>query len=122
MWMQDMETAVEIANSIVKTINDLNRSVSIIASTDLTHYESKAIAEQKDKLILNSIESMDEFALLKAVEDNNISMCGYGTTIATIKSSKKKKKKKGEILKYATSGDISGDLKSVVGYCSAIFI
>lgn len=122
MGMQDMETASEVAESIVKTIHELNRSVLIIASTDLTHYESKTIAGEKDKLILDSIENMDEFDLLKSVEDNGVTMCGYGPTISTIISSRDLGAKKGEILKYATSGDISGDLDSVVGYCSAIFI
>lgn len=122
MGMQDIKTASEIAKAIVKTINDLNRSVIIIASTDLTHYESKSTAEQKDKLILDSIENMDEFALLKSVENNGITMCGYGPTISTIISSRNLGAEKGKILKYATSGDISGDLDSVVGYCSAIFL
>lgn len=122
MWMQDMENASEIAKSIVETIQDLDRSVLIIASTDLTHYESKTKALEKDKLILDSIEKMDESSLLKSVENNNVKMCGYGTTISTIISSRDLGAKKGEILKYATSGDISGDLTSVVGYCSAIFL
>ncbi|RBQ23220.1 hypothetical protein ALNOE001_10810 [Candidatus Methanobinarius endosymbioticus] len=122
MWMQDMESASEIANSIVKTTKNLKRSISIIASTDLTHYESKLIVEKNDKLILDSIETMDEISLLKVIEDKGITMCGHGPTISTIKSSRKLGAKKGKILKYATSGDISGDLDSAVGYGSAIFI
>jgi MEMO1 family protein len=122
MGMQDMESASDIADSIIKSAKDLNRSISIIASTDLTHYEPKEIAEKRDKLILESIEDMDEIALLNAVKENEITMCGYGPTMATIKSSRKLGAEKGKILKYATSGDISGDFSSVVGYCSAIFI
>lgn len=122
MGMQDMKTASEIAKSIIQTINNSNKSVLIIVSTDLTHYESKSTAEQKDKLILDSIENMDEYALLKSVENNGITMCGYGPTISTIISSRNLGAEKGKILKYATSGDISGDLDSVVGYCSAIFL
>ena len=122
MWMQDMETSEDIASSIVSVSKKLKRSISIIASTDLTHYESKSLAEKKDKLVLDAINSMDEFALLNAVENHRITMCGYGPTIATIKASRALCAKKGEVLKYATSGDISGDLSSVVGYCSAIFL
>lgn len=121
IWMQDMESGSDIANSITKTAKKLGRSILMIASTDLTHYESKQIAEKKDKLILDAISNMDEHSLLKAVEDFRISMCGYGPTIAVIKASRSLGAKKGKILKYATSGDISGDLSSVVGYCSAIF-
>ncbi|MCL2686955.1 MAG: AmmeMemoRadiSam system protein B [Methanobrevibacter sp.] len=121
MWMQDMESAYEVADAICKTSKELNKSISIIASTDLTHYEDKDSAQKKDVLILDAIENMDEFALVDAVENNNISMCGYGPTTATIKASRDLGSKKGKILKYATSGDVSGDLSSVVGYCSAIF-
>lgn len=121
IWMQDMESGSDIAKSITKTAKKLGRSILVIASTDLTHYESKQIAEKKDKLILDAISNMDEYSLLKAVEDFRISMCGYGPTIAAIKVSRSLGAKKGKILKYATSGDISGDLSSVVGYCSAIF-
>lgn len=121
MWMQDMESGSDIANSIAKTAKKLGRSVLIIASTDLTHYESKNFAEKKDKLILDAISNMDEDSLLNVVKNFGISMCGYGPTIATIKASRFLGAKNGKILKYATSGDISGDFNSVVGYCSAIF-
>ena len=121
MWAQDMETSEDIAKSIIKTTKKLKRSITIISSTDLTHYEPNFMAEKKDKLVLDAINNMDEFALLKAVKNYNISMCGYGPTISTIKASRALGAKKGEILKYANSGDISGDFNSVVGYCSAIF-
>ncbi|MBZ9571565.1 AmmeMemoRadiSam system protein B [Methanobrevibacter sp. TMH8] len=122
MWMQDMETSEDIADSIVKTAKKLKRSISIIASTDLTHYEPKSIAEKKDKFILDAINNMDESALLNSIKTHRITMCGYGPTISTIRASRDLGAKKGEVLKYATSGDISGDLSSVVGYCSAIFV
>jgi len=121
MWMQDMESASDVAKSIVKTAKELKTSILVLASTDLTHYESKDMAQKKDKLILDAIDVMDEFALLTAVEDIGISMCGYGPSVSAIKSTRDLGAKKGIILKYGTSGDISGDLSSVVGYCSAIF-
>lgn len=121
MWMQDMGSATDVANAIVTTSKELNKPISIIASTDLTHYENQESAQKKDALILDAIANMDEFALVDAVENNNITMCGYGPTIATIKSSRDLGSKKGKILKYATSGDTCGDSDSVVGYCSAIF-
>lgn len=121
MWMQDMKSSSDIAEAIVKTTKNLKRSISIIASTDLTHYEPKSVAAKKDKFVLDAITDMDEFALLNAVETHKITMCGYGPTISTIKASRGLGAKKGEVLKYATSGDISGDFNSVVGYCSAIF-
>lgn len=122
MWVQDMETSEDIANGIVDTANKLGTSVSIIGSTDLTHYTPQNIAYKQDKIILDKIANMDEEGILKEINELNISMCGYGPTIASIKSTRRFGAKKCKILKYATSGDISGDTDSVVGYGSGIFI
>ncbi|MDR0900450.1 MAG: AmmeMemoRadiSam system protein B [Methanobrevibacter sp.] len=137
MWMQDMESAKEIGKAIAKTVKSNNEisnneiksdkesnskyDISVIASTDLTHYQPQEIANNQDKLILDSIANMDEFTLMKNIKEFNISMCGYGPVIATMESSRLLGAKKAKILKYATSGDISGDFSSVVGYGSAIF-
>ncbi|KZX17736.1 hypothetical protein MBCUT_00300 [Methanobrevibacter cuticularis] len=121
MGMQDIETSTNLANVIVETANELNTSISIIGSTDLTHYKPREIAQKQDNLIMDAIAKMDEFALLRYIDEIGITMCGYGTTVATIKASRAFGAKSGKILKYATSGDISGDFSSVVGYCSAIF-
>jgi AmmeMemoRadiSam system protein B len=48
-------------------------------------------------------------------------MCGYGPVMTTMILSKMCGKNTSEILAYKTSGDISGDLSSVVGYASGIF-
>jgi len=122
MWMQDLTSSEEIAKGIVKVSKSLKTSISIIASTDLTHYAPYEIASKQDKLLLDKIFKMDEEGLLEYIENFNISMCGYGPTIATIKATREFGVNKCDILKYATSGNISGDLSSVVGYCSGIFI
>jgi AmmeMemoRadiSam system protein B len=65
---------------------------------------------------------MDEKGLLQDIANFNITMCGYGPTIATIKATREFGATKCDILKYATSGNTSGDFSSVVGYCSGVFI
>ncbi|MCL2157641.1 MAG: AmmeMemoRadiSam system protein B [Methanobrevibacter sp.] len=122
MWMQDIKTSEEVAEGIIKVAKDLKTSISIIASTDLTHYSPYEVASMQDNLLLDKISQMDEEELYESIENFNISMCGYGPTIATIKATRKLGATKCNILKYATSGNITGDLSSVVGYCSGIFI
>ena len=122
MWMQDIASSEEVAKGIVKVAKDLKTSISIIASTDLTHYAHHEVASTQDKLLLDKISKMDEKGLLENIENFNITMCGYGPTIATIKATRELGADKCNILKYGTSGNISGDLSSVVGYCSGIFI
>jgi AmmeMemoRadiSam system protein B len=121
MGMQDLETSNEIANAINKVALKLNRDLVVIASTDFTHYQPQDIASQNDNYVLESIRLLDEQQMMQRVFDLNVTMCGYGPVATNILFSKMRGSLKGEILKYATSGDITGDHSSVVGYASAIF-
>lgn len=121
MWMQDMETAHEIANSIAEISNELERDVVIIASSDFTHYQPQEVASANDHQVLESISQMDEEQMYARINNLNVSMCGYGPVATAITASKIMGAVKGEILKYATSGDLTGDYSSVVGYGSAVF-
>jgi AmmeMemoRadiSam system protein B len=55
------------------------------------------------------------------LERDNVSACGYGAIASVMTASKALGASKGELLRYATSGDVTGDVKSVVGYASIIF-
>lgn len=121
IWMQDLETSHEIARAIIDAIIKLERDVVIIASTDFTHYESQEVASRNDHYVLESIEQMDEKQMMDRISKLNVTMCGYGPVATTILVSKMLNASHGKLLKYATSGDITGDFSSVVGYASAVF-
>lgn len=121
MGSQTIASANDLANAIVKTGEKLNKSYCVIASTDLSHFNTQERANKVDSFALEDIENMDEFKLLEEIIQYNITMCGYGPVMATIIISKMCGKNTSEILAYKTSGDISGDLSSVVGYASGIF-
>ena len=70
---------------------------------------------------MEDIAEMNEFKLFEEVIQYNITMCGYGPVMTTILVSKMSDKTDCEILEYKTSGDVTGDLTSVVGYASGIF-
>ena len=70
---------------------------------------------------VEDIEEMNEFKLFEEVVQYNITMCGYGPVMTTISLSKRCEKATSEILAYGTSGDVTGDFTSVVGYASGIF-
>lgn len=122
MWMQDIETATEIGTSIARTSKKLGRDVVLVASTDFTHYKPHEIAYNIDMQVLEAIRSLDEKLMMKRVNQLNVTMCGYGPVAATIVYSKVRGAEKSKILKYATSGDITGDRSAVVGYASAEFV
>ena len=121
MWMQDLDTAYEVGISISKAAEELGTDVLVIASSDFTHYEPQDVAFQKDMEVLDAIEAMDEKLMIRRVSDLNVTMCGYGPVASTIVAAKELGASNGEIIKYATSGDITGDYYSVVGYASVVF-
>ena len=121
MWMQDIETSTEIGNSIQKTASELGRDVVVIASTDFTHYQPQNVAQTQDMQVIDAIKAMDEKLMINRVAQLNVSMCGYGPVAATMVAVKKMGAKNCEVLKYATSGDTTGDKSSVVAYASAVF-
>jgi AmmeMemoRadiSam system protein B len=92
----------------------------IIASSDFTHYLRHEEAVRKDKTAINAILSLDDSKLNELGESNSVTMCGYGpiTTLLAIANSLGNLKP--EFLTHKTSGDISGDKSSVVGYASIL--
>lgn len=121
MWMQDLETSREIGKSIKDTAEALEKDIVVIASSDMTHYKPQKVASQNDQQVLEAISHMDEKSMIRRVMDLNVTMCGYGPVAATLVASKELGARNAEILKYATSGDFTGDLSAVVGYASAVF-
>jgi len=122
LWMQDLETTTEIGSAIARTCEKLGRDVVVVASTDFTHYKPQDIAYNNDKQVLEAIGNLDEKLMMKLIYELNVTMCGFGPVAATMVYTKKIGAKKAEILKYATSGDITGDKSAVVGYGSAVII
>jgi len=116
MMLQMRDVCVEVGNAIAKAVE--NENVVIIASTDFTHYESHDRAYSKDVKVLKAIEALDPDLMLKLVDSLPVSMCGPGPVASMLYAVKKLGAKKATILKYATSGDVTGDKYSVVGYGS----
>ncbi|MFA5389004.1 MAG: AmmeMemoRadiSam system protein B [Candidatus Omnitrophota bacterium] len=109
-----------LGENIANGFKKVGRPGIFIASTDMTHYESKENAQEKDRLAIDAISSMDEEKLYNAVKKNNISMCGLAAVCTLISACRNLGAKKSGLVKYQTSGDISGDYDSVVGYAGMI--
>ncbi len=121
MGLQDEETAVEVGEAVGNAIRDLGRDCTIIASSDFTHYEHQEEASRKDSMAIEAILKMDVPEIYKRVYGLNLSACGYGPIAATITASKILGASSGQLLRYATSGDVTGDYSQVVGYGAIIF-
>ena len=98
----------------------LEKDTLIIASSDMTHYEDANTARVKDTKAIQAILQLDETKLWEKIQDLDITMCGYAPAIVMISAAKALGAKKGELVKYQTSGDVTGDNSSVVGYAGII--
>jgi AmmeMemoRadiSam system protein B len=117
MRFQDLGTSRAVGRAIAESVTGMD--VLILASTDLSHMEPKDSVRVKDRGVIERIESMNEEALQSWVQSQRVSMCGYGPVSATLVAAKKLGASKTQVLAYSTSGDITRDTSSVVGYASA---
>ena len=116
----DSKTIMAIGEEIAETLLRQKKGVLLIASSDMTHYESEKAAQEKDDYALEAILKLDEEELLKRVRERNISMCGVAPVVVMITAVKRLGAKEAELVKYQTSGAVSGDLAQVVGYAGVI--
>jgi hypothetical protein len=116
MLDQTWESCEDLGNSISESISEKNAVV--IASSDFTHYQSNETAHRQDKKALDAIKKMDPLKFLEVVDHENISACGYGPIASMMIAAKKLGAESCEIIKYATSGDITNHPGKVVGYAS----
>jgi MEMO1 family protein len=121
MW-QDIATAKDVGKMISQTIKSEGIKALVIASSDFTHYEPNKEAHRKDRELINTILSLDVQSFYEILERFDISACGYGAIASAMIAVKELGATRGELLRYATSGDITGDTSSVVGYASIIFV
>ncbi|HMD18154.1 MAG TPA: AmmeMemoRadiSam system protein B [Terriglobales bacterium] len=94
--------------------------VLIVASSDMNHYESDAITRVKDHKAIERVLALDARGLWEVVIDEDISMCGFGPTTVMLTAAKLLGATSATLVKYATSGDVSGDYEAVVGYAGII--
>jgi len=99
---------------------DRQEKVLIVASSDMNHYESDAITRVKDHKAIERVLAMDARGLWDVVMNEDISMCGFGPTIVMLTAAKLLGATSATLVKYATSGEVSGDYESVVGYAGII--
>jgi len=110
----------DLSQAIYETIKETQNETLIIASTDFSHYEPASIAKEKDSQCIDAIIKLNETRLIQTVYEKNVSMCGYLPVFVAISAAKKLGAKNGKLIKYSTSGDITGDNTEVVGYASII--
>lgn len=114
------EILSQLGEAIAEVVAAHDGSILIVASSDMNHYESDAITRVKDQSAIEAILRLDALALYEVVTLQHVSMCGLGPAVAMLTATKKLGACSAELVKYATSGDVSGDRDLVVGYAGII--
>ena len=119
MGDQDRMTCEDLAAAIVKAVGQ--KKILIVGSSDLSHFHSYDQALKLDALALGYLEKMDAEGFLKGLEERQFEACGGGPAAVTMMAATTMGASSAKLLRYANSGDVTGDKQSVVGYGAATF-
>jgi hypothetical protein len=111
----------ELGRAIAEVLAADPLETLIIASSDMNHYESDRITRMKDHKAIEKLLALDAQGLYETIRNEGISMCGYAPAVVMLTAAKKLGASRAELVRYATSGDVSGDLDEVVGYAGVVF-
>jgi len=117
---QDIDTARALSAALSKLLR--GRRAVLVASSDLTHYEPADIAKRKDMTLLQHVLESDLEGFYSTLDRLNVTSCGFGAIATVMETSRALGLSKPELLKYATSGDTTGDNLQVVGYGALRFV
>lgn len=110
----------ELGHAIATAIRTSKEPVLIIASSDMNHYESEAETREKDDMAIAQVLKVDPRGLYDTVRANDISMCGYAATVATLVAARDLGAVEGNLTRYDTSASVTGDYEQVVGYAGIV--
>lgn len=111
----------EISLALAEIIKQRGTSdILIVASSDMTHYEPREIADKKDHYVLKKLADMDPNILYRSITGHQISMCGIMPVTAALITAKELGATKTELIRYTDSGETTGDTSQVVGYAGVL--
>jgi AmmeMemoRadiSam system protein B len=115
------EDLVSVGEAVARGLAAQTEDVLLVTTSDLNHYEDDAITRVKDRKAIDQLLALDARGLYDTCRKEEISMCGLGPSVAMLTALCAIGAKKAELVRYATSGDVSGDHDSVVGYAGMTF-
>ncbi len=114
------EVLEQLGVALADVIAGRGDPVLIVASSDMNHYESDVVTRAKDHRAIERILTMDARGLFDVVTQQKVSMCGFGPAVVMLTAARHLGAKSARLVKYATSGDVSGDREMVVGYAGVV--
>jgi len=115
-----LEQCRRVARDLARAILAFDEPVLLVASTDMTHYLPRSQARAQDHLALDRILDLDGQGLFETVHEHRITMCGVVPTVIVLFTARELGAARAELVRYADSGEVSGDTEQVVGYAGVI--
>lgn len=115
------EDLVSVGKAVARVLLTEKEEVLLLTTSDLNHYEDDATTRRKDRKAIDQLLGLDARGLYDTCRKEEISMCGLGPAVAMLTTLCDMGAKKAELIRYATSGDVSGDRDAVVGYAGMTF-
>ena len=117
---QEVDVANSLGFALAKVLKDKN--ALLVASTDLSHFYDQATANILDAEMLKRFESFEPESIFEAEQTGKAFACGYAAVAAVLWAAHELGANKVQVLHHATSGDVTGDYSSVVGYGAAAIL
>lgn len=112
----DFASLEALGHALARVVKSVPEPVLVVASSDMTHYESAEAASRKDRYAIEKMEQLDPQGLYRTIFDKDVSMCGFAPAVAMLIGCRDLGATGGHLVRYANSGDVSGDYDRVVGY------
>lgn len=114
------EVLQQLGQAVASVLKAQSGPTLIVASSDMNHYENDHLTRIKDHKAIERILAFDARGLYDVVTKEDVSMCGFGPAVAMLTAAKSLGATSAELIRYATSGDVSGDRDMVVGYAGVV--
>ncbi len=110
----------DLGEAIAEVLGAQKEPVLVVASSDMNHYEHDRVTRVKDHKAIDKLLALDPRGLYDTVRRESITMCGYGPAVTMLTAVRRLGATRADLVRYATSGDITGDLEEVVGYAGVV--
>jgi len=118
--MASLSALKALGGAIATLVEESDTSPLIVASSDMTHFESSEAAASKDRRALEHVINLDPEGLFRTVRDQHISMCGVLPVVAMLYAARQLGATSGKLVRYGNSGETTGDYADVVGYAGVV--
>jgi AmmeMemoRadiSam system protein B len=122
MGQQDLPGAIRLGEGIADAARQMKRDVRVVASSDFSHYVPAAKAKSDDLWAIEPLATLDVKEFYRRIEERGVTACGYGPIAAMVTACSNLGATTAKLIRYATSGDVTGDTREVVGYAGIAVI